>query len=79
MSNDKNTWQIYPNPTHFTLIVEHTPSVKTLEIVNPLGKVLKMVKPLSEAVQTEIGIVDLPNGIYFLRNNEGNIFRFVKL
>jgi Pregnancy-associated plasma protein-A/GEVED domain/Secretion system C-terminal sorting domain len=75
----KNGVTVYPNPTHNILTVEHTPSVETLEIVNTLGQVLKMVKPSLNITKTEIGTTELASGIYFLRVNQSEMIRFVKL
>jgi hypothetical protein len=77
-SDGKNAFSVYPNPTHNILTVEHDPSVQTFEIVNTLGQVLKTVKPLLDANKTEIGTIELANGIYFLRVNQTEMIRFVK-
>jgi Secretion system C-terminal sorting domain len=75
----KKGLRVYPNPTHHVLTVEHTPSVQTLEIVNTLGQVLKVIKPLIDARKTEVGTAELANGIYFLRINQNEMIRFTKL
>ena len=78
LSEGKSILAAYPNPTHTVLTVEHTPSVQTLEIVNPLGQIIKIIKPKLDAYQTDINTTDLPNGIYFLRFNQTELIRFVK-
>lgn len=78
LSEGKNILAAYPNPTHTVLTVEHTPSVQTLEIVNPLGQIIKIIKLKLDAYQTDINTTDLPNGIYFLRFNQTELIRFVK-
>lgn len=78
LTEGKNTLSIYPNPTHHVLTVEHTPTVKTFEIVNTLGQVIKVVNALVDATQTDINTADLTNGIYFLRVNQTEVIRFVK-
>jgi hypothetical protein len=77
-AKDKNVARFYPNPTHNILTVEHTPSVKTFEIVNTLGQIIKLVNPTLEATQTDIPTADLSNGVYFLRVNQTEMVRFVK-
>jgi hypothetical protein len=78
LKEGKQTLSLYPNPTHNILTVEHTPSVKTIEIVNTLGQIVKLVNPTLEATQTDIPTADLSNGVYFLRVNQTEMVRFVK-
>ena len=75
----KNNFKVYPNPTTAVLTIEHTPSVETLEIVNPLGQVVKTIQVNAESLQTDITTTELTNGIYFLRVNQSEMIRFVKI
>ena len=75
----KNNLKVYPNPTTTVLTIEHTPSVETLEIVNPMGQVVKTIQVNAESLQTNITTTELTNGIYFLRVNRSEMIRFVKI
>ena len=75
----KNNLKVYPNPTTTVLTIEHTPSVETLEIVNPMGQVVKTIQVNAESLQTDITTTELTNGIYFLRVNRSEMIRFVKI
>ena len=75
----KNNLKIYPNPTSTVLTIEHAPSVETIEIVNPLGQVIKTIQVNLETLQTDITTTELTNGIYFLRVNRSEMIRFVKI
>jgi hypothetical protein len=75
---NKKTVNIYPNPSHNVLTVEHNTDVKTLDIVNTLGQVVRSIKTTQNAAQTDIVTTDLTDGIYFLRVNQSEMVRFVK-
>jgi PKD repeat protein len=70
---------IYPNPAQQFLTLEHDPSVKTIEIINTLGQLVKVFEPKIGTAQTQMRIADLPAAVYFLRINQSEIARFLKL
>jgi hypothetical protein len=77
-SEGDRTLNLYPNPAHNVLTVEHDAAVNTLDIVNTLGQTLHTVQPKKDAVQTTINTSDLVKGIYYLRVNQTEMVRFVK-
>ena len=75
----KNNLKVYPNPTTAVLTIEHASTVQTLEIVNPLGQVVKTIQVNAESLQTDITTTELTKGVYFLRVNQSEMIRFVKI
>lgn len=61
----QNTMSITPNPTTGIFSIKSTNKMKTAEIYDPTGKLLKKVTP--NATVTEINISGQPKGIYYIK------------
>jgi hypothetical protein len=57
--------RIYPNPASEKLYVEYNGMLKSIELVNLIGKSISLVNVTRD--RTEIDVTSLPAGVYFLR------------
>ncbi|MBC7410971.1 MAG: T9SS type A sorting domain-containing protein [Bacteroidia bacterium] len=77
--NNKNAQQtilkLYPNPTTHTLNI-YTPQAAYLIIYNLLGSIIQTIYTTKET--TTINTSNLPNGVYFIKTNTGQVGKFVK-
>jgi Secretion system C-terminal sorting domain len=74
-----NNFKYYPNPVKNTLSISNNYIINKIEISSLLGQVLIHKKP--NELQTEINLVELPNGIYFVKilsENCEKIFKILK-
>ncbi|WP_452232592.1 T9SS type A sorting domain-containing protein [Lacinutrix sp. MEBiC02595] len=67
--------QVYPNPTSKIIKISGLKSTTTYSIYDILGN---QIKQGSATKNTEINIQSLANGMYFLKLEEGNSFKFIK-
>ena len=67
--------QVYPNPTSKIIKISGLKSATTYSIYDILGN---QIKQGSATKNTEINIQSLANGMYFLKLEEGNSFKFIK-
>lgn len=67
---------LYPNPSNDKLTVTSNGNINTLSISNLFGQTLFTQQYHSPKV--EVGIADLPAGIYFIRINNIGVQKFVK-
>jgi len=63
-------FSIYPNPNNGHFFIEGCPLNTSLEITNPVGE--KIYDSKIREKKTEIVLVNLSNGIYFIHLNMGN-------
>lgn len=62
---------VYPSPASDKLVVRvNKTGASTIQIIDALGKVVKQVN--TNELTTEINVVDLENGIYFLKLNNAS-------
>ncbi len=66
---------LFPNPASSSIIVRGLSTGSWVQLINVSGKVLMEFKV--PAIETEIDISSLPDGIYFIRNGFSS-YRFVK-
>lgn len=69
--------KVYPNPVVDYIYVEHTIKMRTAEIYDHLGRMVRKLSP----VQNKIYVDDLVSGIYYLKvQSEGSSFaeKFIK-
>ena len=71
--NEKLT--LYPNPTTNTLNV-YAPQATQLFIYNLLGSIIQTIYTTTET--TTLNTSNLPNGVYFIKTNTGQVGKFVK-
>ena len=74
-----NNFKYYPNPVKNTLSISNNYPINNIEVSSLLGQVL-IHKKINE-LQTEINLVELPNGIYFVKilsENREKIFKISK-
>jgi ligand-binding sensor domain-containing protein len=69
---------VYPNPTDQQLTIDYSASVQTLSIVNLIGQTLKVLE-INASGQLQVDVSELPKGVYFLRANNHQMTKFVKL
>jgi hypothetical protein len=69
---------VYPNPTTQQLTIDYTPAIQQLSIVNLLGQSLKTLK-INDLGRLNVDVSDLPTGVYFLKINEKDMKKWVKL
>ncbi|MEN9611932.1 MAG: hypothetical protein RLZZ628_2746 [Bacteroidota bacterium] len=69
---------LYPNPTSNQLTIDYNETVKQLSIVNLLGQSLKTLE-INASGRMDVNLSELPQGVYFLRINEKEMLKFVKL
>jgi hypothetical protein len=69
---------LYPNPTTQQLTIDYNEAVKQLSIVNLLGQSLKTLE-INASGRLDVNVSELPNGVYFLKINEKEMKKFVKL
>jgi hypothetical protein len=69
---------LYPNPTSNQLTIDYNESVKQLSIVNLLGQSLKTLE-INASGRMDVDVSELPQGVYFLRINEKEMKKFVKM
>jgi hypothetical protein len=70
--------RVYPNPTTQQLTIDYNESVKQLSIVNTLGQQLKTLE-INASGRMDVDVSELPSGVYFLKINEKEMKKFVKL
>ncbi|MCF8272313.1 MAG: T9SS type A sorting domain-containing protein [Flavobacteriaceae bacterium] len=71
----KNTIRLYPNPAKDTFKLSGLFKIKNYSIYNTLGS---LVKKGNISAIDEINIQNLTKGMYFLKLEDGNTFKFVK-
>lgn len=74
-----NNFKYYPNPVKNTLSISNNYIINKIEISSLLGQVL--IHKKTNELQTEINLVELPNGIYFVKilsENCEKIFKILK-
>jgi hypothetical protein len=69
---------LFPNPTSQQLTIDYNQAVKQLSIVNLLGQSLKTLE-INASGRLDVDVSELPNGVYFLKINEQEMKKFVKL
>jgi ligand-binding sensor domain-containing protein len=69
---------VYPNPTDQQLTIDYSASVQTLSIVNLIGQTLKVLE-INASGHLQVDVSELPKGVYFLRANNHQMTKFVKL
>jgi hypothetical protein len=74
--NEEQAWNIYPNPASTTITFEiENKNDATIFLYNSLGAVVREIKTTSKT----ISIADLPEGLYFLRQQgESRGRKFIK-
>ena len=78
LTNEDNLFAnilLYPNPTNNELTVSYNSNLKSIDIINLNGIIIKTYKNLSTS-QVNILLGNLPSGLYILRiaTDDGNIF-----
>jgi hypothetical protein len=78
-SDDQTHFKIYPNPASELISVESPviPGNTRLTVSDLQGRVLKEMEIMG--LKTQIGIRDLPSGIYFLRVKNAKLVETLKL
>lgn len=77
-SSNINTFSVFPNPAtqNVTIKMGGAILVQYIQIYNAVGQFLKEVEVLQ---MKNINIIDLPNGLYFLRlKNDSKSIKFIK-
>jgi hypothetical protein len=77
-TQNNNGFSIYPNPANETLNISLSYNQKQqIQFFNSIGQLVKEIEITSS---TQIGISDLPSGVYFVRlkNNSHLIYKFIK-
>ncbi|MBY0427392.1 MAG: T9SS type A sorting domain-containing protein, partial [Cytophagales bacterium] len=70
---EKSTaWRVYPNPAKDVIHVENASSDQVFSIFDAMGKEVK------SQVYLPVSIADLPTGIYIVRSNAKDSYRFIK-
>jgi hypothetical protein len=69
---------LFPNPTSQQLTIDYNQAVKQLSIVNLLGQSLKTLE-INASGRMDVDVSELPQGVYFLRINEKEMMKFVKM
>ncbi|MBO4403477.1 MAG: C10 family peptidase [Bacteroidales bacterium] len=74
---EENGWLLYPNPAHELLFIEREmPALGKFTLLDAMGRILRSTVSGDEMVT--IPIADLPDGIYFIRMEQGNLIRIRK-
>ena len=60
-----NDFKYYPNPVKNILSISNNYPINKIEVSSLLGQVL--INKKTNELQTEINLVELPNGIYFVK------------
>lgn len=70
--------KMYPNPVKSVLKVKFTsPELRTIQIMNIQGAVVKYIE--TEAKEISIPVSDFNKGVYFLKEGESSLKRFIVL
>lgn len=72
--NINSNFSIYPNPSQNNIVINTNKSTE-LTISNLLGEIVLKSNVIDKSV---IDISQLNNGVYFIRNSEGNTIKFIK-
>ncbi len=72
-----NDFKYYPNPVKNTLSISNNYIINKIEISSLLGQVL--IHKKTNELQTEINLVELPNGIYFVKVVSENCEKMFKI
>jgi hypothetical protein len=75
LSEASTSVNVYPNPTTHILNV-YAPQATQLVIYNLLGSIIQSIYTANET--TTINTSNLPNGIYIIKTNTGQVGKFVK-
>lgn len=62
--------KIYPNPTNGTLWMEQTTfsyPIKTIKLISATGRIVEVMKPLSDKENMQIDMTNFDPGIYFIQ------------
>lgn len=70
ISPEKENFNIYPNPTVDEVIVDGLTKSEEFTISNQVGQMVLKIK--LDAINNRISLQNLPKGIYFIHNQEGN-------
>ena len=62
------TFTIYPNPSTGIYQIKDLPKIKSMQITDTQGRVIKDLDPIN----TVIDIRDISNGVYFLKTDKGS-------
>jgi Secretion system C-terminal sorting domain len=76
--NNPASLKIYPNPVRNTFTLEYTQAVTSLKIMNLYGQLLKTIEP-NEFGKTEMDTSDFASGMYWIRINDQQLVKFVKM
>lgn len=77
-SKNAASLKIYPNPVRNTFTLEYTQAVTSLKIMNLYGQLLKTIEP-NELGKTEMDTSDFASGMYWIRINDQQLVKFVKM
>lgn len=72
-----NDFKYYPNPVKNTLSISNNYIINKIEISSLLGQVL--IHKKTNELQSEINLVELPNGIYFVKIESENCEKMFKI
>ncbi|MFZ4671617.1 MAG: T9SS type A sorting domain-containing protein [Flavobacterium sp.] len=72
-----NDFKYYPNPVKNTLSISNNYIINKIEISSLLGQVL--IHKKTNELQSEINLVELPNGIYFVKIGSENCEKMFKI
>lgn len=67
---------LYPNPAQNTLTIYADQPIKSIDISDPLGKIVYSHHYNTERV--EVSLAQIPEGVYFVKINGINVGKFVK-
>jgi hypothetical protein len=71
--DEKNTVQLYPNPTEDILIIDKIPvNTNKILIFDELGKEVRKIEIINQTENLKISTKDLPVGSYILRMFAGS-------
>jgi hypothetical protein len=76
VNNNNDTVNLYPNPATTELIITATDKITSVSITNLLGQTVYSNNYNAE--QVEVGVGDLPTGMYFVKINGSDVKKFMK-
>ncbi len=74
----QNSFEVYPNPAHDNLFIKSPQNIKSIQVVDMIGKTLIVQEPNNERNVT-LDVSVLPAGVYFVKVNTGDTQKLIRV
>jgi len=78
-NNDNRDFNLYPNPTNGNFVINSNFNIKSIEVINVLGKVIYLNTENNFQNNYEIDLSAVMKGIYFVKLDNGELIRTEKI